>query len=245
MRRKSKSKNFIIPVIISLCLIAAISLFIMLLNQPTFNVKEIMLVTDNGETKDVDFEYLNLKAPVNIFRVNLTGITKEIKKRHLEYEEVHIVRDFPSRLTVNVKMRKAVAQVRYGDYYLVDKEGIILSYGYKQKRPGEAEIVGVNLGPGPLRPGDKPESVSLQNALILLKKIKESRLNQKFNIDKIDAANYNNFLFFIDDIEVKLGPQDISAKLKLLEQILSEGKIDLKKVKYFDLRFEDVVIGPK
>lgn len=245
MKPRRKNKKFVGMIFFVIIAALPLILLLFLFSRPTFNVTEIMLIIDKMEAKKVDFQFLNIKPKINIFKVNLTSATKELKSKHLEYEKAYIIRDFPNRLKVYVELRKPVAQVKFGNYYLVDKEGIIISDAFMQKRPQMVEILGVNLGQGPFKAGAKPSSVGLQNALFLLKKLEESALSQKFKIDKIDVASYNNLSFFIDDIQVKLGPQDIQNKLKSLERFLAKGNLDLKKVKYFDLRFEDVVIGPK
>lgn len=246
MKARRKNKKFVLPIFFIIIAAIPLILLLILFSRPTFNVAEVLLVIDKTEAKKVDFQFLNIKPKINIFKINLTQITKELKNNHLEYEKVYIIRDFPNRLKVYVELRKPVAQVKFGNYYLVDKEGIIISDAFTQKKPQMVEILGVNLGGGPaLKAGVKQSSVGLQNALFLLKKLEESDLSQKFKIDKIDVASYNNLSFFIDDIQVKLGPENIQNKLKSLERFLAKGSLDLKRVKYFDLRFEDVVVGPK
>ena len=65
-------------------------------------------------------------------------------------------------------------------------------------------------------------------------------------IDAIELGNLRNISIFLENgIEVRLGEGSIKEKIITLKGILETSRFDLSKIKYIDLRFSDVVVGPK
>ena len=63
---------------------------------------------------------------------------------------------------------------------------------------------------------------------------------------KIDIGDSKNLSFFVDqDIEIRIGNSHLIERLKILDQTLKTIELDRSKIRYIDLRFDDVVIGPR
>ena len=48
-----------------------------------------------------------------------------------------------------------------------------------------------------------------------------------------------------DGIEIRIGNNHFIERLKILDQTLRTLALDAAKIRYIDLRFDDVVIGPR
>ena len=46
-------------------------------------------------------------------------------------------------------------------------------------------------------------------------------------------------------MEIKIGNNHFIERLKILDQTLKTLALDTAKIRYIDLRFDDVVIGPR
>ena len=47
------------------------------------------------------------------------------------------------------------------------------------------------------------------------------------------------------DLNIMIDKDGVNRKLKLLPLVLSQNKIDVKEIKYIDLRFQEPLIGKK
>ena len=75
--------------------------------------------------------------------------------------------------------------------------------------------------------------------------IKHSNVLKKHLLSKMDITDPKNVSFYVDQtIEVKIGESHWIERLKILEQTLKSVELDPSKIRYIDLRFDDVVVGP-
>jgi len=86
----------------------------------------------------------------------------------------------------------------------------------------------------------------MQNALLLLREIKKTRFIRAHTLMKIDVSDRRNVSFYIEDgLEIKIGDSNFKTRLDALDGALASINIDDDRVKYVDLRFDDVVLGTK
>ena len=169
-----------------------------------------------------------------------------IKHKHPEFKEVLVRRVLPNRIEVMLKRRTPVAQVAYSRYVQVDKDLVIL--------PGSSTAPFKNLtiidgAPTPaegLYVGVSIQDANTKKALKLSDLIKRSNILKKHVLTKIDIGDPKNICLIVDsDIEIRIGSNHLVERFKILDQTLKIIELDRSKIRYIDLRFDDVVIGPR
>ena len=90
------------------------------------------------------------------------------------------------------------------------------------------------------------ENPKIRNAFLLLDALDESSTLSDYTVTAIDVSSYRNLSFYLENgIEVKIGGEDFPNRLKKLKITLANPDLDKENIKYIDLRFKGVVIGPK
>jgi hypothetical protein len=51
--------------------------------------------------------------------------------------------------------------------------------------------------------------------------------------------------YFASGLEVKIGCENLKARIRLLENTLRDPRLMADRIRYIDVRFENAVIGPK
>lgn len=181
----------------------------------------------------------------NIFRFDISSAREEMLTAYPELRDIWIVRTFPDRLSLRIDPRVPVAQAGDPNYFLVDDEGIVLTETRERIEEGLPVIEGV--GWRFFRSiGTKEDSRNMRNALSLLREIKKTDFIRGHTLMKIDVSDRRNISFFIEDgLEIKIGDSNFKARLDALDGAISSISIDDDRVRYVDLRFDDVVLGTK
>jgi cell division septal protein FtsQ len=206
------------------------------LTSPKFIITK---VTGNAP---VDYR---VPAKTNIFALDVAQVGRQLRKRHPEYKSVVAVRQFPDTLRIEVIKRDAVLQIEQDGYYLVDKDGIVISL----KLPEPADTV--VLQP----PFKATDNVSLgtkitfdrfDDAVALAVAIRAHNQQAHFRLGELWVSGTSDMRFTVEDIEVRVGKGEYEPKIaKLFEQVLPKFNRDFAKIEYIDLRFDDYVIGYK
>lgn len=213
-------------------------------NSPEFIVKEIELRGDGVEDSHLSEELSNKAVDENIFSVNINRIARSIKDDYFEVKNISVERIFPDKLVFHVEKRKAIALISSRYYYPVDEEGVILKGGSKNRSGDLPVITGIYLREKDI--GRTILNAGLEKSLTLLNELSKSGVSDSYNISSIDADNSRNLSFYIDDgVQIKIGGDDFRARLRNLKKVLEDPEVDLKDIRYVDLRFKDVIIGPK
>ncbi|MBL7155595.1 MAG: FtsQ-type POTRA domain-containing protein [Candidatus Omnitrophica bacterium] len=231
----------ILPFLVAFILILTVFLFFR--NSSYFKLEHIQ-VNDLSYASGLDrHDLLRLYKGRNIFDININALSSRIKHDYPTVKNAVVKRVLPNRLEIDVIPRIPVARIKARRYFPVDRTGMILSPGIKSgKLP---TIIGFSAWARP-RVGENLKSRQLESAFLLLDALKESSILSDYNLTTIDVSNYKNISFYIDDtIEVKIGGEDFRKRLEMLKTTLQNPDLDKKNIKYLDLRFKDVVIGPR
>lgn len=215
-------------------------------NSATFQLKEVKVLNIGTLTPQQAFAFCELQPGENLITLDLVGVQEVIKRKHPEFKEVRVARVLPNRVEVLLKRRTPAAQVTFSRYIQVDKDLVIL--------PGSSSVPFKNLtiiegAPTPregLYVGVMIQDEMTKKAMRLADMIKRSNILRKHLLTKVDISDPKNIAFFADnDIEIKIGDSHIIERLKILDQTLKTIELDSHKIRYIDLRFDDVVIGPR
>ena len=213
-----------------------------------FRIKEIIV-------KDADAADLSYLKGRNIFILDLKKESEYILESYPGYNKINLVRILPSRLFVDFIKRNPVALVKLYKYFALDEDGVLFNALAQPEESGLPVILGLEtkiFGP---KPGRSYNIREISFALDTIKEIKRSRALKDYRIKKLDVSTRANASVFISLpgqkgaqeslLEVRLGADNIENKIAILGGIFSQGKFDLYKIKYIDLRFKGPVVKNK
>lgn len=197
---------------------------------------------DQRAASTMNNQVLSLYKGQNIFKVPLGFIAKSVKSSYADVKEISARIALPDRIVLDVKLRKPIAIVRSSRLYPIDEDGVVLPpLGPLGASAGLPMIDGIDL-----HYGRKGSPRNLRLAIQLLKEIKQSRFMSGYGLTSINAADSRNMSFFINNgLEVKIGSEDFRNRLDALSKTLKDPRLIIDRVKYIDVRFEDVAIGPR
>ena len=216
------------------------------LNSPAFELQEVKILNIGTLTPEQSFKFCELNPRENLITLDLVNVQQMIKRKHPEFKEVLVHRVLPNRIEVTLKRRTPVAQVAYARFVQIDKDLVIL--------PGSSAVPFKNLtiiegAPVPgegLAVGALIQDAHAKKAIKLLALVKQSNILRKHTLTKIDIGDPRNISLIVDsDIDIRIGSNHIIERFKILDQTLKTVTLDRAKIRYIDLRFDDVVVGPR
>jgi len=192
-------------------------------------------------------ELLTVHKGRNIFDVDLKTTRDYIMAHYPEVRTIVINREFPNKLILNIRPRRPIAQVSmYSGFCLVDAEGVILPGVRGLSVEGLPIIKGVDSGLVSACIGRKSNHLGLIRALRLIGIINQMRFSQGHEIHMIDVSDEKNLSFYIEGgIEIKIGGENFRERVAMLNKTFDTGRLDKSQIRYIDLRFGNVIIGPK
>jgi cell division septal protein FtsQ len=217
--------------------------FIFLRNSPYFRLNDIKIIDRQNIAALDGARLLNLYKGRNIFDIDIDSIASRIKSEHPIIERALVKRVLPDRLRIDIISRVPFAVIKSHGYFPVDRTGMVLS---PEVRRGKLLVItGLSSWFAP-RVGERLKGREIENAFLLIDALRGRRFSPGYEAATIDVANHRNLSFYFGNgIEVKIGGENFEERLKMLKKTLSRRDLDKASIKYVDLRFKDVVIGPK
>jgi cell division septal protein FtsQ len=215
-----------------------------------FKIKEIVYRTID-DAKEVVLSDLIGK---NIFSIDLRKESNSILNSFSQYYKIRLVRVLPDRLFVEFLRRKPLALLNQCRKFALDENGILF---YFPGQPDELElplILGLENKISHPKPGQRYNFKELTLVLDIIKAAQANKIIKNFKLKRVDVTNPAstsvNFLQQEDLMlpilfTVKLGQGNIEDKLNILADLIVQGKNELGKIEYFDLRFKEPVVKLK
>lgn len=198
---------------------------------------------DQRTETSIHNQLMSLYGNRNIFKINLNFTAQSLQATYPDARQITVRIALPDKLIVNIKFRKPVALVRTDRDYPIDEEGFVLPKVDPGAITGLPVIQGVTIND---RKGKRVSSGNLRYALALLKEIKRSHFTGEHAVAVIDAGDWRNLSFYLKEgPEIRIGGENFRDRLDALEKTLKDPRLALERIKYIDLRFKDVVIGPE
>jgi cell division septal protein FtsQ len=200
---------------------------------------------DQRAASAINNQVLSLYKGRNIFSIPLGFIAKSVRSSYADVKEAVARIALPDRIVLDVKLRRPVALVRNSKLYPIDEDGVVLPplgpSGSMQAAPNLPVIDGIDLHYG--RRGS-PRNLKL--AMDLIREIRQARFMAPYGLVLINASDPRNLSFYINNgIEVRIGSEDFRKRLEALAKTLKDPMLIVEKIKYIDVRFDDVAIGPR
>ncbi|NQU95754.1 MAG: FtsQ-type POTRA domain-containing protein [Candidatus Omnitrophica bacterium] len=217
--------------------------FLFLKNSSYFKLEKIDIVDVRRATELDANAMLPLYKGRNIFEIDINSIASSIESDYPVIKEAVVKRVLPNRLEIDIVSRVPVARIKSRKIFTIDRSGMVLSPGIKSH--DLPVVTGFSMWTK-IRTGEKLKNQQLESAFSLIDALGESAPGANYKVAEIDASNYKNLSFYLENgIEVKIGGEDFPNRLKALKVTLANPKLNKDNIKYIDLRFRDVVIGPK
>lgn len=240
---------FSLPYVLCLSAVGALfgSVIAYAVNSSTFQLQEVKILNMGSVTQQQAFRFCELSPGENLITLNLEGVQQVIKRKHPEFKEVQVRRVLPNTVEVLLKRRTPVAQIAYAPRFIqVDKDLVILPGSSKVPFKQLTIIEGVPLPKRGLYVGVTADDPLSQKALRLAGEIHRSKILKNHQLTRIDMRDPRNISLYVDgDVEIRVGSSHLLERLKILDQTLKTIDLDPSKIRYIDLRFDDVVIGPR
>jgi cell division septal protein FtsQ len=214
------------------------------LNSKFFAVNEVIVNKDQGYSFSVEERKLTKRYKGrNIFSVNKRQVQALIKRDFPQLKKVEVRRNMPDVLEIDIVSREPVAIIESGGGIVIDPEGVVLNIG--EQKQGLVKIKGISFFLNMPERGEKISNRALDRALLLLEVLRKKMSSEKKNIEYIDISDRNNLILGIYGATVKMGSDDFFRKISQLRSIVNDPNVNMKDIRYIDLRFEDAVIAPK
>lgn len=254
MKKNAKNKlssifMAVLPVVIFLVVISLLVLGVnsYLDNSSYFKIKRVVVNGLNNEklAQDISREFLY----ESIFSLDLKKIKESLQIANPQFYAVEVLRDLPDQLNINVIMRRPVAQISQRGYFLVDKEGMIVSNKSGEPFYDAMVISGFKHIDEPSF-GKKINLESLRSGLSLVP-LMENIKQQLFSLLPelttsdivIDISDHPSLYVHCGILELRFYSDSLIKELKSLEQILPSLKGKASQVRYIDLRFAEPAVS--
>lgn len=212
-----------------------------------FRLKDVEMKDVLTEARTASFvtnQLMNVYGGKNIFKINLKTIAASLRDAYPDAKEVSVRISPPDKLVVDIKLRRPVALVMDSRLYPIDGEGVVLPGMDPFLLKDLPVIEGIDIKYRERR-GGRCSSENLAGALKLLREIKNSRFISAYGVARIYAGNTENMSFYLKNgVEIKIGAEDTANRLRILEKTLKDPRLLIDRIKYIDVRYRDVIIGP-
>lgn len=253
---KKSTKNKLQKNIVVLLAVAVFLAIIILLilgvrsyldNSAYFKIKRVVL---NGlENREFAQKISSQFLYENIFNLNLSKIKEDLKISNPQFYDLELARNFPDQLTINIIERKPVVQIKYRGFFLMDREGVIVSDRSTEPFSDFLVISGLRF-PSDLSFGKKinleliKSGMSLVNALNNTKQELISVMPElSFDKVEIDISNKPSLYVYCDTVELRFYDDSLAKGMASLKMLLPTLKDNIKQVKYIDLRFAEPAVS--
>ncbi|MBN1870738.1 MAG: cell division protein FtsQ/DivIB [Candidatus Omnitrophica bacterium] len=248
-RRQSKTQLFIVKFIFITLLMGGLGFGVasaavyFFRNTEYFRIRSVIIDPALQFIQRTDLKHLIGK---NIFEVDLKAVQRHLSYKYPQAAELKVIKHFPDQIDIVAKQRMPFAQIWIGEKIaIMDEDGVVLSI------MGKAEkllplIAGAKTDNQRLVRGLPFQGDDIQTALQIAGYFQGSKKLSSYSLSTINVENLSKiYLTLSNDLQVVLDRDDIAQKIRVLEVVLSPGMLDMKEVKYVDLRFKEPIIGKK
>lgn len=192
-------------------------------------------------------ELLSAYHGKNIFEVNIAGIARSLETSYPDAKTIVARRVLPDKIVIDLKFRKAVAMIANMKYYPVDEEGVVFSNVVGLESSNALPIiVGLDVRNEGRRDKRVVQHRNLKVVLDLLREMNRSRFSMDYNVIKIDVGDIADTAFHLKEgPTIRIGYENFKERLNMLRKTLKDPRLVMDRIEYIDLRFRDVVVGPK
>lgn len=201
---------------------------------------------DSSTVAYINNQLLHLYKGKNIFTVDLKAVSGALRARFPDAKEIIVKIALPDKIVVNMKFRRAIALVRSGKIYPVDEEGVVLLNANEALFKFLPVIEGIEIRPSERMAARGNSYRNLRVTLDLVEEIRRSKFLVAYGVTAINARDIKMLSFTLkNDVKVRIGFENFKPRLEMLKKVLEDPRMAMDRIDYIDVRFKDVVIGPR
>jgi cell division septal protein FtsQ len=191
----------------------------------------------------INSRILNAYKLRNVFNIDLNSIAKDIQNSYGDVRDVVVRISLPDKLIVSLKLRRPVALIKSGKFYPIDQDGVVLPSGSRVDALNDLPIInGIDIRSG----NSNLTRRNIKLALELLGEIRLTRSLSSLGVASINVYDPRNASFCLKNgVEIRMGEESFRERLNLLSKALRDPRLVLDNVKYIDVRYKDIIVGPK
>lgn len=194
----------------------------------------------------INNQVLNLYRGRNIFTVDLKAVSAALRSRFPDAKEIVVRIALPDKIVINMQFRRAAALVKSGRLYPVDEEGVILVNANEALFKFLPVIEGIDIRPGERGAKRGNSYRNLRITLDLIREIKKAKFMAGYGVASINARDIKMLSFALKNgVHVRIGFENFRQRLDTLKKVLDDPRMVMDRIDYIDVRFKDVVIGPR
>ncbi len=214
--------------------------------KKAFLLRSVKVEGNQILSKDNVLKKANIDSTKDLFELQPAEIEKRIKKEHPLVEDVHVVREFPTTIRIDVDEVDPLAKISDGNqWYGIDEDGRILA-GLKSIELYDYPVItGLTLKQKSNKQIFLSEGFQeVLNCLKIQKKINPLFLNQ------ISEINYNlksGLIFYLIryGTPVIIGKDEIEKKLFKFNKVYPLIETELGVTQFIDLRYSTQIVVRK
>ena len=197
-------------------------------------------VRSNVKIEPFVTNYIKGKSLVNL---DIKKVYKTIVKMHPEYKDVKIIKEFPSSLRIDVSLRRPAVMLHTTNFYLLDKDGVVISISESNRFP-QGMVIEMENSNVVFQIGQPVSEQRLILAFKLINELKEHKFLKKFSVRTVNVSYPDASYFKMNNTHVIIGSDDFKRKIYILEKLLNE-KLggNISSVEYIDLRHKKAYVG--
>ncbi len=248
-KKKSKVQPLVVKIILTVLLVGGIigavgfGAVYLFRHNDYFRVRSVVI---DPSLQFVDKRDLRNLLGKNIFDVDLKAVQRRLSYKYPQASNLKVAKRFPNRIAVVAKQRLPFAQIKSQEKVVVlDGKGVVLSVEEKEDKDLPS-IMGAKLSGQRIVRGLPLHGADLRIALEIAQGFQSEKSLSSYTIKKINIGNLSKIYFTLSNgLNVITDREKVSQRVRILGVVLAQGQLDLKEVKYVDLRFKEPIIGKK
>ena len=256
-KNKNRLKGFIFILLPVLAFFLSMSLLIIgvklyLENASYFNIKKVVVngLENEGLAQRISKKFLY----ENIFSLDLKSNKEDLKIANPQFYDVRLIRNLPGQITINVLVRRPIAQIEHKGFFLLDSEGVIVSNKSNSNFSNKFILYGLKNIPD-LSFGKKINQKELKASLRLVDVLENVLPKIALLIPtsfcekvEIDISQYPSLYVYFGGkrgMEVRFYDNNFDKEVRLFMQLLPSINNKIDQVEYIDLRFKEPAVSFK
>jgi len=185
-------------------------------------------------------------SSINVILKDLKAVQRKLNYKYPQAAKLKVIKRFPNQISVLAKQRVPFAQLEVKKkIVIVDKEGVVLSLEEKRDKK-LPDITGIKFNNPELVLGMPLRGSDIWLTLKIIKLFKANRSLAAYSISGINIENLSKINFTLSNhLNVIIDRDKIAQKIRVLSIVLAQDRLNLKDVKYVDLRFKEPILGKK
>lgn len=193
-------------------------------------------INDTNCPGEIWTDLMALSLGKNIFSFPIESISLQIKNSYPQIDKIKIKKNLPSRVDFNLTSRQPQVAISGEKFHLVDFQGVVIE---KSETSGEYPLIFLEPEMN-LKVGEKfnqKEVLETIEAIVGLKlRLIEPKLAKIISSSSVD-------IWLKDDTQMIISlEKEIDSQLDSLQLIYQRAKIEGKKLKQIDVRFDKPII---